>query len=143
MCSRAGLSPSDSLDLIQDVWVWLLKERRTHLALEAPWLSAVFHNFVRRRYRQTSRLAAREGSPLTSEPTAPTDLPRIERDEVLGLLSVRLPGTQRRLLALIRLGYTVAEATRILKIPRGTAAYLTRKLVERARRRLRSFRDTD
>jgi hypothetical protein len=49
-----------------------------------------------------------------------------------------LPEKERQLLAFIRSGYTIATASRMLKIPRGSRAYFGGRLVECARRELRA-----
>jgi DNA-directed RNA polymerase specialized sigma24 family protein len=140
LCGVAGLSLQESQDISQDIWVWLLQSRSPMLALTAPWLASVVHNFVMRYRRREHRRGFREGVALdrVPEPQVPEPSGRIEANDLLDRAAAVLPRTERSLLALIRRGHTLAEAARILKIPRGSRAYFGGRLVECARREIRT-----
>jgi DNA-directed RNA polymerase specialized sigma24 family protein len=135
-CADAGLSRSDAQDVAQDLWLWLLTVNKLALASEKQWLSAVTQNFIRRRYRQLSRQRLREGTPISYDIAFTDQRQRIESNEMLTRFSRVLPEKERRILMLIRAGYTVAEAARALRIPRGSRAYFGDRLVELARRKI-------
>ena len=132
-CASAGLSPSDGQDVAQDVWLWLLRANQVRLASEKQWLRAVTQHFIHRSYRKLSRLRLREGTALSDEFGIADQIQRIEAGEVLDRLSRVLPEKERRVLTLIRKGYTIAEAARALKIPRGSRAYFGGRLVDLAK----------
>ena len=135
VCVRAGLGRTESEDVAQDIWTWLLRSESPCLALTAPWLSAVAQNFVLRYRRRTGRLRAHEGVAIDAipEPGHPDDFRRLESREVLDRMAGVLPPTERHLLALIRDGHTLAGAARILGIPRGSRAFYRARLVRAAR----------
>jgi DNA-directed RNA polymerase specialized sigma24 family protein len=135
VCLKAGLGRAESEDIAQDIWTWLLRSGTPSLARTAPWLSAVAQNFVLRFRRRAGRLRAREGVAIDAipEPGCPGDARRLEAREVLDRMAVVLPRTDRHLLALIRDGHTLADAARILGIPRGSRAYHRARLARAAR----------
>ena len=135
VCVKAGLGRAESEDIAQDVWTWLLRTESPCLALTTPWLSAVAQNFVLRYRRRSGRLRAREGVAIDAipEPGHPGDARRLESREVLDRIAAALPPIERRLLALIRAGHTLADAARLLGIPRGSRAFHRARLVQAAR----------
>jgi DNA-directed RNA polymerase specialized sigma24 family protein len=135
VCVKAGLGLADSEDIAQDVWTWLLRSGSPSLALTAPWLSTVAQNYVLRFRRRAGWLRAREGVAIDAipEPGCPGDTRRLEGREVLDRMAAVLPRTERHLLALIRDGHTLANAARILGIPRGSRAFYRARLVRVAR----------
>jgi len=137
-CLHSGLEPSEADDVAQDIWLWLLRNRTPALAVSLPWLSGVVRNYVLRYRRRTFRQKAREGLRLDSvaEPRAAEDLPQLEANELLDRVATAVPATERRLLGLIRGGHSLAEAARILGIPRGSRAYHHQRLIACARREL-------
>jgi DNA-directed RNA polymerase specialized sigma24 family protein len=138
LCVLAGLSLPEAQDLAQDIWVWLLRNGSPVLALTAPWLASVVHNFVMRYRRRKNRRGFREGLALdrVPEPQTSEHSRRIESNELLDRVAAVLPETERRLLALVRGGYTLAEAARLLKIPRGSRSYFGGRLIDCARREM-------
>jgi len=138
-CLAAGLSRPESEDVAQDVWLWLLSCNSPPVALAVPWLSAVVRNFVLRYRRRAGRRRGREGVPLEAvpEPGSPFDTSTLEANEVLDRISSLLPETERKILVLIRKGYTLAKAVEILGIPRGSRAYYGGRLVRLAREGIR------
>jgi DNA-directed RNA polymerase specialized sigma24 family protein len=138
-CRHAGLRSPDAADVAQDVWEWLLRTNNLQLAQEIPWLGAVAQNFIRRFWRRSHRRSFREGASLisTAEPRCRDSAVGLEGKEVLDRVSGALPERERKLLTLIRCGYTLAEAARVLKIPRGSRAYHGGRLVDYARREMR------
>ena len=135
VCVKAGLGRAESEDVAQDIWTWLLRSGSPTLALTAPWLSAVAQNYVLRFRRRAGRLRAREGVAIDAipEPGCPGDARRLEAREVLDRMAAVLPRTERHLLALIRDGHTLADAARMLGIPRGSRAFYRARLVRAAR----------
>jgi DNA-directed RNA polymerase specialized sigma24 family protein len=137
-CLCAGLAPSEADDIAQDIWLWLLREGRLARDVSMPWLSAVARNFILRYRRRKYRRRALEGCALDGypEPLTPEVLPELEADDLLDRVAVALSKTERQMLALIRSGYSLAEAARLLGIPRGSRPYHQGRLVACARREL-------
>ncbi|HEY6051472.1 MAG TPA: sigma-70 family RNA polymerase sigma factor [Thermoanaerobaculia bacterium] len=135
VCLKAGIGRAESEDIAQDIWTWLLRSGSPSLALTAPWLSAVAQNYVLRFRRRAGWLQAREGVAIDAipEPGSSGDTRRLEAREVLDRMAAVLPRTERELLALIREGHTVANAARLLGIPRGSRAFYRARLVRAAR----------
>jgi DNA-directed RNA polymerase specialized sigma24 family protein len=71
------------------------------------------------------------------EPHASSSLPVLESHELLDHVAAVLPKRERNLLALIRRGYSIAEAARMLGIPRGSRAYYHGRLIAHARREMK------
>ena len=138
-CIYAGLPPSEADDVAQDIWLWLLRQGTPVLIVSMPWLSAVSRNFILRYRRRSFRRKAREGRALDAvpEPRAAESLPELEASELLDRVAAAVPEIERRLLALIRRGHSLAEAARLLGIPRGSRAYHHQKLITCGRRELR------
>jgi len=126
VCSFARLPAADAEDIAQDIWVWLIETGRSPEAVSPHWLAGVAINYVRRHWRARSRRLARESS-AGSGPHLGIDLEtRISFDEI----ERGLPGLESSLLRLLRGGATFAEASRRLRIPRGSSDYY-RKLLYR------------
>ena len=148
-CLCSGLSAADAEDVAQDIWVWLLRQRTPVLAVSMPWLSAVARNFILRYRRRSYRRSLREGRSLLDgpDPRSSPEEADLEINELFEKTAALLPEVERRLLCLIRKGYTLAESARMLRIPRGSRAYHHAQVVARARRELkpnfgaRRFRD--
>jgi DNA-directed RNA polymerase specialized sigma24 family protein len=64
----------------------------------------------------------------------------LESNELLDRIALVLPNRERKLLALIRHGYTLTEASKLLRIPSGSRDYCQNRLVSHARRELRRRR---
>jgi DNA-directed RNA polymerase specialized sigma24 family protein len=139
-CVYAGLPPCEADDVAQDIWLWLLRQGSPSPIVSMPWLSAVSRNFILRYRRRSFRRKAREGRPLDAvpEPRAAESLPELEASELLDRVAAAVPEIERRLLALIRRGHSLAEAARLLGIPRGSRAYYHQKLITCGRRELRA-----
>jgi len=138
-CLWAGLSPADSDDLAQDLWEWLIRNGVPASAIATPWMMGVVRNYIRRFRRRSRCQEARETGPLerAAEPHSEEPLAVIESSELLDLVSGVLPKRERDLLALIRLGYSLPEASRALNIPAGSRAYSSGRLIAFARREMR------
>ena len=136
-CVYAGLAPAEADDVAQDIWLWLLRHR-IPLTLSMPWLSAVARNFILRYRRRSYRQAVREGRPLEAvpEPQTSGELEELEVNELLDRVAGRVTEMERKVLQLIRRGHTLAEAARLLGIPRGSRAYYHQRLIACARREL-------
>jgi len=134
VCLSAGIARAESEDIAQDIWTWLLRSGSPILALTAPWLSAVAQNYVLRYRRRAGWLRAREGVAIDAipEPGCSADARRLEATEVLDRMAAVLPQTERRLLALIRDGHTLAGAARMLGIPRGSRTFYRARLARAA-----------
>lgn len=134
-CAHAGLQSPDAEEVAQDIWEWLLRTGKVALAQQVPWLGAVAQNFIRRFWRRSYRQRVREGAGLTSalEPRSREPADDLETKEVLDRICLALPDMERQLLTLIRSGHTIAEASRILRIPRGSRAYYGGRLVQYAK----------
>ena len=137
-CLYAGLAPSEAEDIAQDIWVWLLRQQTPGTVLSMPWLSAVAKNFILRYRRRSYRQSVREGRPLDAAPEPQTSekLDELEVNELLDHVALHVTETERKVLALIRGGHTLAEAARLLGIPRGSRAYYHQRLIACARREL-------
>ena len=140
LCVAAGLSSFDADDVAQDVFLWLLRNGPLIALPAMPWLAAVVRNFIQRYRRERSCRRRVEGISLvdTVEPRAEEPTAAIESKEILDRVAAALPGTERDLLTLIRSGYTLPQAARALKIPKGSRVYLKGRLVKCARREVRS-----
>jgi len=138
-CLWAGLNPADSDDLAQDLWEWLIRNGVPASAIATPWMMGVVRNYIRRFRRRSHCLDSRESAPLdrAAEPLSEEPLALIESSEFLDRVSSVLPKRERDLLALIRLGYSLPEASRVLKIPAGSRAYSSGRLIAYARREMR------
>jgi DNA-directed RNA polymerase specialized sigma24 family protein len=138
-CVYAGLSPADADDVAQDIWLWLLRNGTPVVAMSLPWLAAVARNFILRYRRRSYRHEVREGRALElgPEPQAAGEAGQVEVNELFEKTAALLPGVEKKLLALIRNGYSLAESARILKIPRGSRAYHHARVIACARRELR------
>ena len=139
ICRSSGLSPVDSEDVAQDVWTWILRAAVPIALIETPWLTPVVQNYVLRFKRQSHRRLVREGQPLEKapEPKAWQPEAQLESKELLDRVASLLPERERRLLALIRRGYTLPEAALCLRVPRGSRNYCQGRLIARARRELK------
>ena len=137
-CVYAGLGPSEADDVAQDIWVWLLRQGAAGVVPSMPWLSAVAKNFILRYRRRSYRRSVREGRALdeVSEPQSWEEAEGHETNELLDQVAAHVSEMERRVLELIRNGYTLAEAARMLKIPRGSRAYYHQRLIECGRREL-------
>jgi len=138
-CLGAGLSTSDADDLAQDLWEWLIRTGVPMAVIATPWLKGAVHNYILRFRRRSYHRRLREGQSLetASEPESLQPLPVLESNELLDRVATVLPRHERNLLALIRRGYSVAEAGRLLGIPRGSRAYHRGRLVACARREMK------
>lgn len=63
------------------------------------------------------------------EPGTQEVLPDLEVGDLLDRVAAALSETERRMLALIRSGHSLAESARLLGIPRGSRAYYQGRLV--------------
>jgi DNA-directed RNA polymerase specialized sigma24 family protein len=135
-CLHAGLAPPDAEDVAQDIWEWLLRTGNVALAQETPWLGAVAQNYIRRFWRRSYRRSIRERAALVggAEPRFSEPGRGLEVREVLDRMTASLPDRERQLLILIRNGYSLAEAARALKIPRGSRSYYGGRLIDYVRR---------
>lgn len=142
ICLAAGVPSIDADDLAQDVFLWLLRNGPL-LALPAmPFLAAVVRNYIKRYRREKGCRIRVEGVPLdeTAEPSSLDSTEDLEKKEILDTVAAALPATERTLLALIRSGLSLAQASNSLGIPKGSRDYYQGRLVTRARRELRSCR---
>jgi DNA-directed RNA polymerase specialized sigma24 family protein len=137
-CLSAGLAPADAEDLAQDLWEWLIRTRVPMAVIATPWLSAAVHNYVLRFRRRSHRHGLREGYPLAAAPEPRAWQPEEAREsnELLDRVAQVLPNRERNLLACIRRGYSLAEASKLLGIPPGSRTYYQNRLVTYARREL-------
>jgi DNA-directed RNA polymerase specialized sigma24 family protein len=141
-CIYAGLPACEADDVAQDIWLWLLRPGSPVVIVSMPWLSAVSRNFILRYRRRSFRRKAREGRALDAVPEPQTAAPLVdlETSELLDRVAAAVPEIERRLLALIRRGHSLAEASRLLGIPRGSRAYYHQRLITCGRRELRARR---
>jgi DNA-directed RNA polymerase specialized sigma24 family protein len=133
------LSPADSEDLAQDIWMWMLRVGVPIAMIATPWLKAVVHNYILRFRRRDYSHRVREGRPLETvpEPAAGQQEGLLESNELLDRVAALLPERERRLLALIRRGYSLPEASRVLGIPAGSRDYYQGRIVAYARRAMK------
>jgi DNA-directed RNA polymerase specialized sigma24 family protein len=139
-CLKAGLTRSDSEDVAQDIWLWLLRVGRESEAFVTPWLGAVAQNFIRRYWRRRKRRSVRE-SQAGIEPSAfhPVDAAAaLDSRLSLDRMEARLPVTEASLLRLVRSGLSFAQAVRQLGIPRGSRSFFRKRLIAHLREGLRA-----
>jgi DNA-directed RNA polymerase specialized sigma24 family protein len=140
-CLCAGLASAEADDVAQDIWLWLLRQGPPAVVLSMPWMAAVTRNFILRYRRRDYRRRLRESHPdVALVSRSPEGGSRFEIDELLDRTAARLPETERRLLALIRTGHSLAESARILGIPRGSRSYYQGRVIACARRELHGAR---
>src|SRR5262249_14815882 len=134
----ASLTAADTDDVAQDLWEWLIRAGIPLAVISAPWLRAAVRNYIMRFRRRTAYHNAREGRSLESMPEPPSQplLPLLESNELLDHVAAVLPSTERRMLKLIRCGYTVADAARLLRIPAGSRDFYKGRIIAYARREL-------
>jgi DNA-directed RNA polymerase specialized sigma24 family protein len=107
--------------------------------IATPWLKAVVHNFILRFRRRDFSHRVREGQSLETVPEPAASQPEglLESNELLDRVAELLPKRERSLLALIRKGYSLPEASRLLGIPAGSRDYYKGRLIAYARRALK------
>jgi len=103
--------------------------------IASPWLKGVVHNYILRFRRRSYWRYAREGRPLEETPE-PHSSQSLESEELLDRVAAALPKGERKLLALIRRGYSMMEASKLLGIPPGSRAYHQGQLIAYARREM-------
>jgi DNA-directed RNA polymerase specialized sigma24 family protein len=137
-CVCAGLSPEDAEDLAQDIWAWMIRVGVPVAVIATPWLTAVVHNYVLRHRRRSYCRQVREGQPLerVPEPKAWQPEARLQSNELLDRVASLLPERERKLLGLIRQGYSLPEAAHLLGIPAGSRDYYQGRVIACARREL-------
>jgi DNA-directed RNA polymerase specialized sigma24 family protein len=141
-CVCAGLSPADAEDLAQGVWTWMIRVGVPIAVIATPWLKAVVRNYILRFRRRDYSHRVREGRPLETVPEPAAWQPEglLESNELLDRVAVLLPKRERSLLALIRRGYSLPEASRLLGIPAGSRDYYQGRLIAYGRRELKRSR---
>ena len=137
-CVCAGLNPMDADDVAQDIWMWMLRLGVPIAMVATSWLNAVVHNYVLRFRRKSYCRLVREGRPLEAapEPRAWQPEGRLESNELLDRVAALLPERERKLLGLIRRGYTLPEASQLLGIPPGSRDWHQGRVIACARREL-------
>ena len=139
-CICAGLRASEADDVAQDIWLWLLRQGTPALdRLDAVALRGrpEFHPSVPAKElppEGSGRAPARRGA------RASNGLSPCRSSRRASCWTVSPPPSreiERRLLALIRTGHSLAEASRLLGIPRGSRAYYHQRLITCGRRELR------
>ena len=136
VCRCSGLSPADAEDLAQDLWEWLIRAGIPMTQIATPWLKEAVRNYILRFRRRSGLRRAREGRlPETGpEPQSSPLLAALESNDVLDQIAKALPTCERNLFDLVRRGHSIAEAARVLGIPRGSCAYYRERLITYARR---------
>jgi len=130
------LAPGDADDLAQDLWEWLIRTGVPMAVIASPWLKGVIHNYILRFRRRSYWRHAHEGRPLEETPEPQSSQP-LESEELLDRVAAALPKRERKLLALIRRGYSMVEAVKLLGIPPGSRAYHQSQLIAYARRAMK------
>jgi DNA-directed RNA polymerase specialized sigma24 family protein len=138
-CLCAGLNLADAEDVAQDIWMWMIRTGVPIALVATPWLTRVVHNYVLRHRRRSYCHQVREGQPLQEapEPKVWQPVARLESNELLDRVAALLPKRERSLLALIRRGYSLPEASRLLGIPAGSRDYYQGRLIAYARRAMK------
>lgn len=144
-CVCAGLSSADSEDLAQDIWTWMVRVGVPITLVATPWMKAVVHNYILRFRRRNYSHRVREGQPLETVPEPAAWQPEglLVSNELLDRVAALLPKRERSLLALIRRGYSLPEASRLLGIPAGSRDYYQGRLIAYGRRVLKRSRHFD
>jgi len=104
--------------------------------IETPWFKGVIHNYILRFRRRSYWRYVREGRPLEETPEPQSSQP-LESEELLDRVAAALPKRERKLLALVRRGYSMVEASKLLGIPPGSRAYHQGQLITYARREMK------
>ena len=119
--------------------MWMLRVGVPIAVLATPWLKAVVHNYILRFRRRDYSHRVREGLSLETvpEPAASQQEELLESNELLDLVARLLPDRERSLLVLIRKGYSLPEASRLLGIPAGSRDYYQGRLIACARRAMK------
>ena len=138
LCLARGLSRLQAEDVVQDVWLWLLRDGlpprppRLRGSPRSPRISC-FDGGGRPSVSAAARNRPSRGSTSPGRsPTSPRSRPMRSLDRVARVL----PETERSLLVLIRQGNSLARAASMLSIPRGSRSYHRHRLVDFARREL-------
>jgi DNA-directed RNA polymerase specialized sigma24 family protein len=136
LCLSRGLSRTQVDDVMQDIWLWLIRAGEPRCALSPGWILAVAQNFVLRYRRRSSRLRNHEETCLDGidEPATLPDYSAIETEEILDRVSRILPDKEKGLLLLIRQGNTLSRAAALLKIPRGSRTFHRNRILDLARK---------
>lgn len=131
----AGLARFDAEDVAQDIWIWMLREKKLNIARSDQWVRAVVKNFVLRYRRRIARLAIRESQAFETSPDEGYGPERLDIETQLSVLSVerRLPRREARLLHELRLGATWPEATERVGVPNGSRDWLRKRLAQKIR----------
>jgi DNA-directed RNA polymerase specialized sigma24 family protein len=125
----AGLTPTDAQDIAQDIWLWLLQTGQLSEATSLPWVGAVAVNYIRRYWRARMRRDSREKeAAATMHRGRDFDSTHFELLLSFDEIERALPDREGKLLNLVRLGATFAEAARALGIPRGSQDYYRKTL---------------
>ena len=97
------------------------------------------HNYILRFRRRDYSHRVREGRPLETVPEPAVWQPEglLESNELLDRVATLVPKRERSLLALIRRGYSLPEASRLLGIPAGSRDYYQGRLIAYGRRLLK------
>ncbi len=122
---------SEAEGVAQEVWLWLLRLGTPSAKIDTPWLEAVVRHFVLRRRREAARRWHRERrwAESMTQRCEPDRDRSLDGAALLRRMEEALAGKDRRVLDLIRLGFTFAEATAALGIPRGSRDRVYRRLV--------------
>lgn len=131
----AGLAAPDAEDLAQDVLTWLISSGNLEMALVAPWLAAVLHNFLRRFLRHRWRDARVTGIAIRGfADESPSFVGGTDARIFLDRLAARSPGQERRLIALMANGLRLSEASRRVGIRHGSEQHHLGQIRARAKR---------
>lgn len=139
VCLFEGLNSQDTKEIAQNIWVTLLEKGLPGEAPAAARIRSFTRNFILRHRRQRRRLRFRETISLEDVPES--SQPRVAPASVdskvdLDRVRASLPEKEGRLLDLIRRGHKLWAAEALLEIPEGSRAYVAKRLVELARRKL-------
>ena len=125
--------------MAQDIWAWMIRVSVPIAVIATPRLKAVVHNYVLRFRRRDYSHRVREGQRLEMVPEPGTRQPEglLESNELLDRVAALLPKRERGLLALIRRGYSLPEASRLLGYLREVGTTTGGRLIAYARRELK------
>jgi RNA polymerase sigma-70 factor (ECF subfamily) len=128
-----GASHQDAQDAAQDAFFYCL-QNWPHITDRRAWIRVVARRALYSKISKAARSVVRESLPDDSSLVVYDEIPQLEKERVLGLLSF-LPQTQRVVMAMYYDGDSVAEIAEAL----GSAPSTVRVHLHRARQQLKGL----
>jgi RNA polymerase sigma factor (sigma-70 family) len=129
--SYLGASYQDAQDAAQEAFVYYF-QNSPQITDRQAWVRVVARRVLYRKNLREARSVAKESRPDNSSLFVYDEIPRLEKERVLGLLN-SLPHTQRAVMAMHYDGTPIAEIAKVLEIAPATV----RVHLHRARQHLK------